>query len=887
MPGIVEIDILLQGEQAQAQAAKTSATLDNIGKAGQSGGNQAAAGLNNLERSMKGASTTAGQAQQIYENVARTQGANSKAAQDLAAAIGIENAASQASVAVHGQVAQSQEKVAGASGKAEGAMGELHKKVVLGQGILSGYETVIEQVLQSFGGLPLPILIALPILNALAGHFLKLGESKKEVMKIDAEQIAASLALVDVQQRELRVSGDLFAALTTIGAESKTYKTRMDELKQSIDNARIAQGDFQQAGAITTTRLMSQGDIVHDVTEFFTILTGKVYDNVRGQQGLNKDVTAAAEALSEQDKRIKPLIETVARYRDETGQSSESVIQWAANVGHLAPEAVAFLRAELEKIEPFITKMTEDLQKLTIPKFEMKNSAEGIEAQAQAVLSGLTAAFDKGLGGTATTTNSFRAAVLALSGLIESLDQSLKRVGGNEAAYNKLLADQFPSVHAAIELHHQLNKEYDDSFKAKEKLTKDIGPQLEMEALRTSIALAKDNFEQKKELIHKEFDFRRSQLRENQQDTVDNLARLYSIEQNTLQAVNLEYIEHYRKLNEERNKDLTRQREFRQKEVIELGQHLAHQRQMREEEEHKFYDTQRKIAIAAGRVTRKEEEDDLKHHLAEIDKLTKQFGRQGFGGLGAGRIDTAQMEALLQKLNQLRAKTGDVTIGIHEVDAAFGSASHSAEQFGKRLDILNGSNTNFIQKLQQMVDWQNVLTQGIHAFTGAIEGAIAGTDHLGRALLVGFFQIISEICITLGTLFILAAAGFIALPGFQWTAGQLAAAGTALLVFGAVMGGIAQKLGQNKADQAGASGASAGSSASSGDTSRPGTQPNIIPFPTSGQSSQTIVVKLDGPGTKQFLKGQEVVFVSDFDGGKNTPKIRKRISKWAKSPYAA
>src|SRR5262249_48595543 len=149
---------------------------------------------------------------------------------------------------------------------------------------------------------------------------------------------------------------------------------------------------------------------------------------------------------------------------------------------------------------------------------------------------------------------------------------------------------------------------------------------------------------------------------------------------------------------------------------------------------------------------------------------------EGVGGTLFSSVDSSGIELIFRKLKELgpafanvREDAAAVTKGIRSVDAAFGSASRSAEQFGTRVDILNGKNVSFIGTLKQMVNWQEVLTAGIHAFTGAIAGAVAGTEHLGRALLVGFLQIISEICVTLGTMFVLAAAGFIALPGFQWS----------------------------------------------------------------------------------------------------------------------
>lgn len=805
--------------EAESAGPAASAAMNGVGTSARA----TAAAVGSVSGAVKLSSVEMAQANQIYQNVVRTQGANSKTALDLAAALGIEKTAVEAVAGGLGGVAE-------ASEKADKGAGELHKKIVLGQGILSGYETVIETVLKAFGGLPLPILVLLPILNALAGHFLKLGESKKEVIKIDAEQMASSLALQDVQQREVRVNGDLFAAMVGIAREAQVYAEHYNALVLAQQRAEMGTRAFTEENVKAKKEVsILAGSLEGEDQGLLSLLRG-LYAVSQGQKGLNEDVIAAAEALSEQDKKMRPLVEVVARYRDETSQSTEAAIAWIVQVGHLAPEAVELLREQLEKIEPFISQMTEDLRKLTVPKFEMKNTAEGIEAQTQAVLSGLTAAFDKGLGGSATTTNSFRSAVQSLSGPIETLDQSLKRVAGNEAAYNKLLADQLPSIRAAIELHKQLNKEFDESFKQKE--TKDTGPRLEMEALKAEAKLREDDLALRVRIIHSEFDLRRQELRKDNQATTENFQRLEIMENVATVEVLRELTkrteaarEHYQKLAEERSKDLNRGREFRAKEIAEWGAHYAKQRQVREDEERKFFADQAKIEFAAraNRAGRKVDEAEMHKLIAD---LTRMQSRSGGGSVQF--IDPQRLVRDIQLLNELG-------LTMQEVDQQFGSASHSAEQWEKRLEILSGASVSFIGKMKQMVDWQAVLTQGINGFTSAIAGAVAGTENLGRALLRGFFQIIGEIAIQLGTLMLLAAAGFLFIPGLNWSAGALAAAGTALLVFGGVMEGLSQRFGQNNVAQAGAGSSSAaggGSSAATGSTQREPKQPINVAVPS-------------------------------------------------------
>ena len=131
----------------------------------------------------------------------------------------------------------------------------------------------------------------------------------------------------------------------------------------------------------------------------------------------------------------------------------------------------------------------------------------------------------------------------------------------------------------------------------------------------------------------------------------------------------------------------------------------------------------------------------------------------------------------------------------------------------------------------------------------------------------------------LGTMFILAAAGFLALPGFQWTSGQLFAAGAALLAFGAVLGGVAAKLGQEKKEAASAGGGGAASTGGTPAGTPTGPINNLIPFPTSGTGPTTITVinKFDKGGLKAVMKGEDFVTNQDIrDTGSKTARAIKK-----------
>lgn len=263
--------------------------------------------------------------------------------------------------------------------------------------------------------------------------------------------------------------------------------------------------------------------------------------------------------------------------------------------------------------------------------------------------------------------------------------------------------------------------------------------------------------------------------------------------------------------------------------------------------------------------------DKAREEIARGAEIELRFAR-GAGSLESVLPDSEKVQQAIGLLNEL-----GLTVG--EVDAMYGSTSHSIDQLITRMELLNGANISAIDSFVQMIDLQQVMVAGIRAFTNAISGAIAGTQSLGRALLIGFLTIISEIAITLGTLFTLAAAGFLFIPGLNWSSGALFAAGAALLAFGAVLGGVALKLGQEKATSSGASGGAASGGGAAAGTTQSGPTNNIIPFPTSGTGPMTITVinRFDKGGLKAAMKGEDFVQNSDIltSGSRTARAIKK------------
>lgn len=852
------IDYILNASQATTTATKLEQSFQGIGKAAQSAGVSGAAGVTQIEQASVRADPRVAALFSQLQKMKAEIAALPPTATSAASAIGSMAPASTAAAAASAGLAGATAAVGAGSETAKEGLFRLTNMINTGQGPLRGYDALIQALVRSIGGIPIWAAVAIPIVLALAAALMKKGDASAEAIKIDKEQLAASLALADAQQRLIRVQGDLFSSVVGISREAKTYLEHQKDLVQAQTLASSGTGLFTGENVKLGISLQRNHGFLETVKFEMGALVGMIYDASRGQKGLNNDVVASAEALAEQDKKVKPLILAIAEYRDQTGQSSEAVIQWAEKVGHLAPEAVAFLREQLQKLEPFIAKLTEDLQKLTIPKFDMKNTMEGVEAQVQALLSGLTATFEKGIGGSATATNSFRAQVQALGSQIEALDNSLKRVAGTEAAYNKLLSEQLPTVQSAIALHKQLNKEYDESFKTKQKTIKDIGPALEMESLKASIALHKEDFSLRRRLITEEFDLRRAEMVKNRQDTELNLALLRGIQIKALSALEDEHLAHYKKIDAERLKDQNRFFDLLDKQNAEVRKRLIQQRQIREDEEKKFYANQAKIEFAArsDRPGRREEEAATrKRQNDENARAVIIFGQ------------LARSEQLLAE--QVRLANGQLS----DQEAVLTAVGSAAERFTE--------------------DWIKsgaifqVVADGI---SNAMRRMVANGEDFGANMKAMFLDLIAQLAEYWGRLFISMGAGMMFInPG----AGiGLVAAGMALMALAGVFHGLSDKA-QKAAAATGNSAGGAGSSATSGAASagvaaRPGPPTNVIPFPTSPMG-QTIVVHnhFDRGATRTamrgFLEGEGFVTESTLSSSTGRTRVGKQIKKLAKA----
>lgn len=819
---VSKITYILEAAQATTEAAKVEASFAGIEKAAKSSGLGASAALTQVEAATRGAAVSGANLQAVYEGVVKSQGGNSAAALQLAAALGIEK-----------QTAEEVGETLAAAGenakKAEEGHNKLHKQVTLGNGILSGYELIIEQLIKSLGGLPLPILIALPILNALAGHLLKLGEAKKEHIELDKEQLAVDLLRNESNIRVVRVGGDLLSALRILSAEQKEYEKNTASLTGRLQ--------VLEKEGLTTYSSVSQG--------------GEVYRRVaKSAEDLQIESANLNSELGKQEKVLGPALEVIREYQEATHKSTLEVLEWAEKVGHFAPEQIEFFRDQLSKTIPVIDTVSKKLKELSVPQFSLGGTPEGVAALSDAVLRGLSDTFERGIGGSATATNNFAAQVRSLAPTLDALDAAEKHNAGTVAAYNRAINDLDPVLRTALELHKQQTKQFEDEFKTREKL-RDVGPQLELETLKAEARLREDDLALRVGIIHREFDVRREELAKNGQLTEDNKNRLLIIENVATVEVTREFkkrtdaaLEEIHKVAAERAKDIAHGRDERERETNELRTHLTRQRQVRLEEERKFFIEQAKLEFAArsDRPGRREQQADVFAQQAEQMRRVHLV----FNDLNR---DTISFQDHLKAIDAFSSNKGFLS-GLQD---ALGGVINT-------FDLAQAAGFSFANALQV-------------AFDRAINFGENFAEVFGKTMLAGILSAIGQQAIAEGTYHILAGIAKLWNP---FTAAQGAAeisAGAALVAFGSALAAGASAITASiHHQQNAAAGAAATSGVSATAPPRAGVPPTVVSFPTSGGSSEIHIHMAPGDGAKfmgNMIDGHAILTLPNAKGKHN------------------
>jgi len=100
-------------------------------------------------------------------------------------------------------------------------------------------------------------------------------------------------------------------------------------------------------------------------------------------------------------------------------------------------------------------------------------------------------------------------------------------------------------------------------------------------------------------------------------------------------------------------------------------------------------------------------------------------------------------------------------------------------------------------------EMRSMAKQGVGFFANSVSKAFAdmagGAKQTGKQVVLDFVAMIGQMAQQMGTLFLLASMGLIVMPGMEWRAPYLAAAGAGLIAFGGIMQGLAQA-GQPKSE---------------------------------------------------------------------------------------
>ncbi|MEW6212559.1 MAG: hypothetical protein AB1631_29810, partial [Acidobacteriota bacterium] len=443
MDRVVLFRYTADSSQATAETKKLDKSLNDVGKSGAAGAGQASAALSGYEKAAKSASQVTAQYEREILS-ARSQLAElSQRIVDAAERYGKKSAQVQAlrteyqrlSATTRGLVAE--KAILAAEEKAEeaavasttSAWSRKTSMINTGQGILRGYDAALQGVIRSVGGIQLGWAVLISLGASLLPLLFNLGKAEKEKIEIDKEMVALDLARSDSQARVLRTNADLISSLRLLASEQSSYEKTTLELKNALT-------DLQEKGQ--RTRVM-----YGQLSEGTVMITAN-------SQALQSETARLNTEIGKQENVLKPAVEALIEYRDKTGKSTQEILEFA-KANHFSGEQIAFFRSQLQDTIPFVNQLTDALDKLRVPQFNLGATPQGIEQLEQAVLSGLTATFEKGIGGSTTKANDFNAQVRALAPTLRALDEALKRNSGNVAEYNRQLAELNPVVRNALE----------------------------------------------------------------------------------------------------------------------------------------------------------------------------------------------------------------------------------------------------------------------------------------------------------------------------------------------------------------------------------------------------------------------------------------------------
>lgn len=855
---------LVDAAQATADAEKFNKTVEGSGTAATRGAAGVTTALTGQEKAARGAAVSGQQLQAVYQNVVRTQGANSAAAQALAAQLNNVSTA-QKSVAVTtasagaatAAAAQTTEKAGGIMGVLSGLM-TTNTTQISSQGTAwQGYDAAVQSVVRSLGGIPVIWALVISIAGALIVKLFSLITAKKELAEVDNKLIetnalaAASLVLVDSAFRataqgmaiQNAASGDMITLITNVAGKQDELGRKTANLNNAIANLQ----HVQEQSNITFGRSTAVQEIWKNSLE-----------------GARKQVVHFTTEYNESRKSIEDSIQGLRLLANMYGLSTDQLVAMATQLGYTDSQLSGFRQTMEFDIET-LKRMNETLGGMKDRLYDVQQGALAvslalkqikmpkIDVEAIGGLSAAKEAFDKAAATLAQSQFIPGGRILSIEEMHRALEpatraiiQTMKEQAAQTATtaqetlrlYNALKDNLTPAQLAnvkALELQDKNLKAFTETKKKATDKVGDLTRALEKEVQMSEIV--GDSYTAQEARIRLAIEQRRQTYLKEGTLTADNERRLQAIM-------------------------LSQLRDLKNKEIEEFAKAAQKEREINAKALAEVIENRRLYLQNLVEMVRKTSELSIK---ATQDSLKSQRN---------DRLDQGQRQRQQDELNFLRQQQEE----LDKVGKLFGFVSDSTEIYKIQLEALKkftegdffGGLTASIKAfgLEILRSGQLFLILG-QTISGVFESAVSGQESFGKALLKGLLNAIAQIATMLGTLFLLAAAGLAFIPGLNWSAGPLIAAGIALLAFAGTLAGLASKIGGNS----GAAGAAAGGGGSSaaaggggGNRERP---PNVIPFPTSGGpqgGDNYTVIKLDRQGTKDFLDGNEVLTKDDATG---------------------
>ena len=861
----VELFIKATGKE---EIDSTKQKIESIGPTGEASGNQASRAMNGVSSSSRAAAAATGDLLVRKERLSRQVSSLDRAIKSESTSLDLMQRVSARSAdaqqLLSGKILES-EKTLGAllvqrraaveQGKSldkqldntGGAFSRVTNQIRTSGTFLEGWDAAATAAATAAGGLSVGTVVLFGLLSSLAPKIFEIVTAKRELVEID--EAAIKVAALRLEQLRLEGSGIIDASRAfDLAAATKRASGEVD--------ARLVGVAVQLAEA--NKQLKFEQDALAGSVEAYRGVQDRNANNLEKVKGtldrVTKIINDQADEVDEASATFNTHIEALRNYQRATGLSTEELLK------HLeqqirTPAIMAQVRNALENagagydsLAARIRAATAEQIKFNIAAIGGSPGAVGRLARGRAELEAFgisdprrqAAALDAEI---SATLNIMKREAAALG----QTDAERRRIFQQSLAdlreYKPEIADLIARNQAAekgmkafAESTGKASKGISELQRKIERINEALR-QHNKEIARLSIDLIADERERRLALIDFQVEAHREALIKQGVDR---------------KRADQAYIELGRVLIQG----------FLQWETSERKKYLKKQREERVEQTNAALKAEREALILHGRIVREiltgQDKDQREARLGRDSRqdLQEQIAglNQRFGGFFANITG--------EQVNRAAADLKRLGLTIEQVDALFGSASTSLDQFALRLDIITGRNQSAIDSFLQLIDVQQVFLDVLGVIESAIAGAVSGTDNLGKALLAGFLRVIAGIASTLGSLFLLAAAGFIALPGFQWTGAQLFAAGAALIVFAGVLGGLAQRITARNADQA--FGATSGpAAAASGGSSRRASRPPVVIdiSPRSQRANQPIIVNLrfDRETGRDLLKGEEVL----------------------------